>query len=76
MMAAQFFEASGSILFLLAFTFIALCWCNIVIRADIYREVFQRLKPVLWFMWILGKKKKSKTKSNFWCFYGLDANFF
>jgi hypothetical protein len=63
MMATQFFEATGSILFLLAFTFIALCWCNIVIRADIYRDVFQRLKPVLWFMWILGKKKR---KVKFW----------
>jgi hypothetical protein len=28
------FEAFGNILLLLAFTLVALCWCNIVIRGD------------------------------------------
>jgi len=45
------FEAFGNILFLLAFTLVALCWCNIVIRADIMKVHFIRLKTALWVLW-------------------------
>ncbi len=44
------FEAAGNVLFLLAFTLVALCWCNIVIRADIFKVHFIRLKVALWIL--------------------------
>ncbi len=47
-----FFEAAGNCLFLLAFTLVALCWCNIVIRADIFKVHFIRLKTALWILLI------------------------